>query len=427
MSAVALPRLTADLKRLVLLGEAGTFTDGQLLEWYLASREGAPFAALVKRHGPMVLGVCRRVLRQTQDAEDAFQATFLVLVRKGGSIRPPEMVGNWLHGVAYRTALQARAAIARRRAKEAQVTTMSHAEIAAGADWQEVRDLLDREVQQLPSKLRAAIVLCDLESRSRCDAARVLGIPEGTVSSRLAAGRKLLARNLTRRGVAVSGTLLAATLAAQEVSAAVPVALTSATCALGQFPGAASAKVATLAGAVIKTVWWTKSRVMLGGLLLLAVVVSSAGALVGRANEAVEPAPAPQVKARSSAAATPAAAAVVPAPLAQQIKAEAPGAAKQSARDDDDQEGDFREVAGVVRAVDAAGPKVTLTVNRKGKVSEQVFPLSSNIKVRLGGKVGTLADVREGMQVSLIFARGNRAAVAIEYYVGRDKGQPKEK
>src|SRR5262249_2233965 len=147
-------------------------TDGQLLERFLARREESAFTALVQRHGPMVLGVCRRLLHNEHDAEDAFQATFLVLVRKAASIVPREMVGNWLYGVAYRTAQEAKAEAARRRAREQQVKDMPPRQAAATERLDELRALLDQELSRLPDKYRVPVVLCDLEGRTRKEAAR---------------------------------------------------------------------------------------------------------------------------------------------------------------------------------------------------------------------------------------------------------------
>src|SRR5262249_27234943 len=154
----------------------------QLLEGYVRGREEAAFAALVRRHGPMVWGVCRRVLHSHQDAEDAFQATFLVLVRKAASVVPREMVANWLYGVARQTALKARATTARRRAREKQVTAMPEPPLEQQALWDDLQPLLDQELGRLPDKYRAVIVLCDLEGKTRKEAARHFRLPEGTVA-----------------------------------------------------------------------------------------------------------------------------------------------------------------------------------------------------------------------------------------------------
>src|SRR5262249_4084004 len=159
----------------------------------------AAFAALVRRHGPMVLGVCRRVLHNPHDADDAFQATFLVLVKKASAVVPRELVGHWLYGVAYRTALKAKTLAARRRRPERQVREMSRQPAREEEVWNDLRPLLDRELDRLPEKLRALVVLCELEGKSRKEAARQLGLAEGTVSSRLARARVLLAKRLARR------------------------------------------------------------------------------------------------------------------------------------------------------------------------------------------------------------------------------------
>jgi len=127
-------------------------SDTDLLGHFIEEREEAAFAALLQRHGPMVLGVCRRILGNPHDAEDAFQATFLVLARKAASVRPREAVGNWLYGVAYRTALEARTKIARRRAREKQVSEMPQPEVKEESCWRELLPLLDREVHRLPDK-----------------------------------------------------------------------------------------------------------------------------------------------------------------------------------------------------------------------------------------------------------------------------------
>src|SRR5437588_7541541 len=155
------------LHRAALLQGGADLTDGELLECYVARRDEAAFGALVRRHGSMVLGVCRRVLGNVHDAEDAFQATFLVLVRKAGSVRPRDAVGNWLYGVAYRTALEARGKLARRRAKERQVVAIPQSEVKPDDLWRDLRPLLDRELSRLPDKYRLPVVLCDLEGRSR--------------------------------------------------------------------------------------------------------------------------------------------------------------------------------------------------------------------------------------------------------------------
>src|SRR5262245_11599934 len=202
-------------------------TDRQLLGRFVASRDEDSFAAIVRRHGPMVLGVCRRVLHDFHDAEDAFQATFFLLARKAGAIVKRDSLGSWLHGVAYRTALRARALAAQRRARESPTPDLPHPTVMPdeALDW---LPLLDRELNRLPEKYRVAIVLCDLQGRSRSEAAGLLGVPEGTLSSRLASGRQLLARKLSRSGLPVLAGALAA-LAQGAALAEAPATLTAST------------------------------------------------------------------------------------------------------------------------------------------------------------------------------------------------------
>jgi RNA polymerase sigma factor (sigma-70 family) len=214
-------------RALFLRGEAG-LTDGQLLQEYLSRREEAALAALVRRHAPMVWGVCRRVLRHHHDAEDAFQATFLVLVRKAASIASPELLANWLYGVAHQTALKARATTAKRQARARQVTPMPEPAATERDLWHDLEPLLDQELCQLSDIYRVAIVLCDLEGKTRKEAARQLGVPEGTLAARLARGRGMLAKRLARRGLVVSGASLAALLA-PTASASTPTSVVVAT------------------------------------------------------------------------------------------------------------------------------------------------------------------------------------------------------
>src|SRR5947209_1042933 len=213
------------LRRTVLPRGGADLTDGQLLEDYISRRDEAALAALVRRPGPMVWGVCRRVIRNYHDAEDAFQATFLVLVRKAASIASPELLANWLYGVAHQTALKARATTAKRRARERQVTEMPELAVAEQDLWNDLQSLLDQELSRLPDKYRVAIVLCDLEGKTRKEAARQLGVPDGTLAARLARGRVMLAKRLARHGLTVSGGSLAVVLAQNTASASAPMSV----------------------------------------------------------------------------------------------------------------------------------------------------------------------------------------------------------
>jgi RNA polymerase sigma factor (sigma-70 family) len=181
MGAMGMRAKLVEQLRVVLLRDGAGLTDGQLLECFIARRDDAAFEALVRRHGPMVLAVCRRILRNHHDSEDAFQATFLVLARKAASIVPREAVGNWLYGVAYRTALKAKAATTTRR--ERQVVDMPEPEAPKEHSGSELQQLLDKELNGLPAKYRTPLVLCALEGRTEKEAAGQLGLAEGTLSS----------------------------------------------------------------------------------------------------------------------------------------------------------------------------------------------------------------------------------------------------
>src|SRR6266571_1654903 len=193
--------LLQHIRRAVLLRDGAGLSDGQLLTDYVSRRDEAALAALVQRHGPMVWGVCRRVLGNYHDAEDAFQATFLVLVRRASSIAAPELLANWLYGVAHQTALKARATVAKRKVRERQVTDMPEPVIIEQDLWNGLQPLLDQELSRLPDIYRIVLVLSDLEGKTRKEAARHLGLPEGTVGSRLARARVMLAKRLAQRGV----------------------------------------------------------------------------------------------------------------------------------------------------------------------------------------------------------------------------------
>ncbi|HVK11942.1 MAG TPA: sigma-70 family RNA polymerase sigma factor [Gemmataceae bacterium] len=232
-------------------------TDGALLGAFIDRRDPAAFAELVRRHGPMVLGVCSRVLGNVHDAEDAFQATFLVLARKAGAVSPRNAVGNWLYGVAHQTAVRVRAITMKRRGRESLRSVPDPAVPDPG--WDDLAAVLDEELGRLPDHYRAVIVLCDVEGRTRPDAAAHLGCPEGSVSSRLSRARAMLARRLTRRGVTLSAGVLAVLLAENASSARVPAALVQSTVAAAG--GSALAPgVATITDGVMKAMLMTKLR-----------------------------------------------------------------------------------------------------------------------------------------------------------------------
>jgi RNA polymerase sigma factor (sigma-70 family) len=194
-------------------------TDRELLRRFSQQHDEEAFARLVERHGPMVLGVCRRVLGCYQAAQDAFQATFLVLVRKAGSIDRPELLANWLHGVAARTARKARVLAARRAHHERQAT-VDPPPIQPESDWQDLWPRLDEELQRLPEKYRAPLILCYLHGLTNKEAAERLGWPSGSISYRLARGRELLRQRLGARSC--SPALFAALLRDEVIGISMP-------------------------------------------------------------------------------------------------------------------------------------------------------------------------------------------------------------
>jgi RNA polymerase sigma factor (sigma-70 family) len=274
------------LRRTALLPDGAGLTDGQLLESFLSRRDAAAMEVLVRRHGPMVWGLCRRILQNHHDAEDAFQATFLVLVRRAASIASRELLGNWLYGVAHRTALKARAMVAKRKGRERQVTDMPEP-AKTELLWDDLEPLLDQELTRLPETYRVVIVLCDLQGKTRHEVDGQLGLPEGTVASRLARARAMLAKRLTQRGVTLSSGALAAVLSQKAASACVPPSVVSATIQAviavvsGQAvasSGVISAKVAMLTEGAIKAMWAARLKGAVA--VMLALVFTTTGEMV---------------------------------------------------------------------------------------------------------------------------------------------------
>jgi RNA polymerase sigma factor (sigma-70 family) len=290
--SAAPPSLTPVFRRLALAQNGGGLTDGRLLGEFVRAGDAAAFEALVRRHGPMVLGVCRRVVRDMHLADDAFQAVWLVLARKAPAVRPREHVGNWLYGVAYHCALKARRSASRWKSREKQVSAMPHPEAPRPpAVWSDLAPILDDELSRLPAVLRLPVVLCDLEGRPQRDAARQLGVPVTTLVTRLARARRTLAARLSGRGITLSGGALATVLSAHASAAVVPAPLSSAAvraaaAVAAGAPAAVPAAVQFLSEGVLRMVLVSKlkaataSAVALAGLALgvgLAVVPTAAG------------------------------------------------------------------------------------------------------------------------------------------------------
>jgi TIGR03009 family protein len=280
-------------------------TDAQLLQRFARQREESAFAILLQRHGRLVWGVCQRVLRHEQDAEDAFQAAFLALARHAPSIRAGVAVASWLYRVAYRVAVRAGADRARRRAREREANMRPLGDPHADLAWSELRAVLDEELCRLPEKYQAPFVLCCLEGKSKPEAARELGWKEGTLSGRLAEARRLLRCRLDHRGVTLAAALTAV-LARQSAAAVRPHLLTITARAASLYvvgaetaAGLVSAHVAVLAEGVSKTM--RASRVKLAAVLVLVggILAGGSGMMTQRApgaQEAEEP-PAEESKA----------------------------------------------------------------------------------------------------------------------------------
>jgi RNA polymerase sigma factor (sigma-70 family) len=263
----------------------GDLSDRALLERFLGQRDAAAFAALVRRHGPMVLGVCRRVLNNIHDAEDAFQATFLVLVRKGRSIAKRDALGSWLYGVAYRVSLKARADALRRQHHERQAAGRAEEQPPHDGARDDLRDVIDEEVNRLSDKYRRPVVLCYFEGKTYQEAARLLGWPAGTVSVRLARARELLRTRLGLRGLALSAGALTPWLAEGTASTADACLLAEATAnAAVRFaadPAAAgvSSQVIALTQGVVKAMFLRKLKTVAGVLLTVGMTCGGAGVL----------------------------------------------------------------------------------------------------------------------------------------------------
>jgi RNA polymerase sigma factor (sigma-70 family) len=280
--------LWRDIHTLFDAGTVGGLTDRQLLERFTTARDGssqAAFEVLVRRHGPMVLRVCRNVLKDWNDAEDAFQATFVVLARRCGSIRRRDSVESWLFGVACRVSARARVEAARRRAVERRGAAEADAALGTpepdDADLPELGPIVQEEVRRLPEKYRAAVVLCYWEGLTQEQAAAQLGCPLGTVRSRIARARDLLRRRLSRRGVAPMAGIGATgfdVASVVPIPAAVPDSWVAATLkavspiAAGGAPAtavAASASVAVLVQYVLRRILIMKMKTIATGLLLI--------------------------------------------------------------------------------------------------------------------------------------------------------------
>jgi RNA polymerase sigma factor (sigma-70 family) len=371
------------LRRVVSREGAGDLSDAQLVDDFVRRRDEAAFELLVWRHAGLVLGVCQRLLHDRHEAEDAFQATFLVLVRKAASLSKRESVGAWLHKVACRIARRARTRAAKRPCGALPGDDMPARKPTDEVLWRDLRPVLDEEVNRLPEKYRRPFVLCYLEGNTNEQAARQLGCPKGTVLSRLARGRERLRARLARRGLALPAGLLAALLIDRVAEAAVPAALVSVIvkaatpfAAGGAAAGLVSARAAAWTEGVLRAMFLTKLKLVTAAALVVALAATGAGLLTQPSRADSRP--------------------------AQAEKNRRPEAAK-------DERGTRAapqpQVQGIVKAVDADKGTITLTL-RPGRgeeeAEEKTFTLTRTTEVGIGTGLGRRgASYREGKVTDL--------------------------
>jgi RNA polymerase sigma factor (sigma-70 family) len=376
MSDKQLHTLVHHLRRAVARQGPGGLDDAQLLQNFVRSGDPAAFEVLVWRHGSVVLNVCRRVLRDAQEAEDAFQATFLVLARKARTIGKGSSLAGWLYRVAYRIALRARPSALRCGSLPNDLPDLGSPDEVLGRD---LRQVLDEEVNRLPEKYRVPVVLCYLEGHTNEEAARQLGCPRGTVLSRLARGRERLRQRLTRRGLALAVGGLTAPLAV-EAEAAVSANLVNGTVGAaqafvaGKAAGLVSAPVLALTEGVLQAMFLTRIKLIGAAVLAVALTVTTAGLFAQRTGE--RPAAPP------------------------------PGAG----RGELGREG--ADLHGVVRSVDAAQQTVTIAVPGENReMVERTFTLTKDAQVLLDDGRGRRFIAREGKLADL--APGSRVALRL--------------
>jgi RNA polymerase sigma factor (sigma-70 family) len=287
--------LLREIHQLFAVGTAVGSADEDLVAQFAARRDEAAFRALLARHGPIVLSVCRRRLRDPRDAEDAFQATFLVFIRKAGSVKKPHLLGPWLYGVADRVARRAQALAARRGERERtgefleslDVEHQGHA--ARSAEHDELRAVLDQEINRLPEMLRLPVVLCHVEGLTQPEAATRLRTTPDSVRGRLSRARETLRSRLTRRGLALSGGIVTLDLAADSACAALPASLTEATLELMKAGAAPPAAVAYLAEGVIRAMPFFTLKAIAGVAFAVAIGAAVASAIgTAKSNDRVE-------------------------------------------------------------------------------------------------------------------------------------------
>ena len=388
------------LRRLVSALTGDRRSDRELLDAFASRHDEGAFSTLVSRHGRLVLAACRRILRNEQDAEDAFQATFLVLARKAGAVRWQEFVGSWLYHVAVRVSMKLRSQRMRRRTQPLESCAAEPPAPTAPPSAQDFQTMLDEELHELPARYHAPLVLCYLQGMTQDEAARALDWTAGSIRGRLNRGRDLLRQRLARRGVALSAVLFAAALAPPASTAPLPSLLLVTTVRSGLLfaagavePGVLPATVLTLAEGVLYAMFVKKMQFTSLVLLALGLVGAGAGWF---AAPALAERFAPAVAAADGSVAAPS-------------------------------DGRYRKPTGVqgrVSKIEAGRNPVAVTIvlgrgddddddNDAAKTVRIAFDLARDAKVRVAGRPAELTDLKEGAPVTLELAADNRTVAAV--------------
>lgn len=374
--------------------------DGELLARYRTQRDQDAFGSLVRRHGPMVFGVCKRVLRDPHAADDAFQATFLVLAKKADQVRPPDRLSPWLYGVAYRTAMKARGRAARRRQVEQHYATeMANRTALPSESDADLLPLIDEQLNALPEKYRTPLLLCGVQGLNKAEAAERLGLPEGTVSSRLARAREMLRDRLARRGVAVPAAALGAVLTADTLHAAVPPALANTTAELATSSALASPAVLSLSHEVLQSMTFLKLKMLCAVATAVALTGGGFGLYAIHADEKKLAQPAKPVEKPAAK------------PDGEKPKPANPDGDKKPEKPGEKPGVKVGKAGGLVAGTDAKESTITVATKGDNGVVEKLFKVAADAKVFIDGKEGKLADVPKNSTAALLIAGGKEGAL----------------
>ncbi len=409
MTRGGLPALLYHLRRVAAVAvDNPAESDAHLLGRFVDSRDGLAFEVLVRRHASLVWNVCRRVLHDDANAEDAFQAAFLTLVRKAHTIGRRASLASWLYRVAYRVAVGARRQAARRSARE--VPVMDHHWTRPGDDaaWRELRSALDEEVCRLPEKYRAPVVLCYLQGVSNAEAARRLGCPSGTVVTRLAWARRRLRKRLTQRGLSAPGGLLTAALLGRAEAAVVPPRLIDAAvrASLRLASGATASAAAGAALRLSRAATGTFSAARLKFAVVVAASVALAGGALALCGRGTGDASSPTAVAPSESAAA--------RPEADKVVADEPGGAPDEAPPPGGEEGPRRnKLLGFFERADAAKRTVTFLADNGGALESRTLPVAAGAPIARYGLPARLSDLKFGCKMKLFLSADGSKVVEI--------------